>query len=222
MKKKLLAGLATGLFLVGMVGMANANLISNGSFENDAAAFVDNDGDGGMLLIPGFIGLTDWTITGTDVAWINNVNIWGLSTNNGDFFLDLTAWSQFGTGGVAQTVAQTVAGQSYTLSFDLGSSTAWGAETDIIATASAGATTNQFYTTATSTNQWDTFTMSFIADSATSSIELTGVGTAHQGYYIGLDNVSLTADPVPEPATMLLFGTGLAVLVGARIRRKKK
>ncbi len=33
---------------------------------------------------------------------------------------------------------------------------------------------------------------------------------------------SVTAAPVPEPTTMLLFGTGLAGLAGTRIRRKKK
>ena len=29
-------------------------------------------------------------------------------------------------------------------------------------------------------------------------------------------------DPIPEPATMLLFGTGIAGLAGSRLRRKKK
>ncbi len=29
-------------------------------------------------------------------------------------------------------------------------------------------------------------------------------------------------DPVPEPATMLLFGTGLVGLIGSRLRKKKK
>jgi hypothetical protein len=30
------------------------------------------------------------------------------------------------------------------------------------------------------------------------------------------------SDPVPEPATLLLFGTGLAGLIGSKIRKKKK
>ncbi len=38
----------------------------------------------------------------------------------------------------------------------------------------------------------------------------------------GNDDLEHTAAPVPEPATMLLFGTGIASLVGSRLRRKKK
>lgn len=40
-----------------------------------------------------------------------------------------------------------------------------------------------------------------------------------------IDNIALSEEsgvPVPEPATILLFGTGLAGLVGVRFRRKKK
>lgn len=38
-----------------------------------------------------------------------------------------------------------------------------------------------------------------------------------KGHFIPVDSVS----PVPEPATILLFGAGLASLVGFRLRRKK-
>ena len=40
------------------------------------------------------------------------------------------------------------------------------------------------------------------------------------GYYNPQGYISETA-PVPEPATMLLFGTGIAGLVGGRLRKKK-
>lgn len=44
------------------------------------------------------------------------------------------------------------------------------------------------------------------------------------GDQVVIDNVYLSASSVhtPEPATMLLLGTGLAGIAGSRLRRKKK
>ncbi len=38
----------------------------------------------------------------------------------------------------------------------------------------------------------------------------------------GMFSVDVNTSEVPEPATMLLFGTGLAGLVGSRFRKNKK
>lgn len=37
-----------------------------------------------------------------------------------------------------------------------------------------------------------------------------------------VDNITYSATPTPEPATMFLFGTGLAGLIGSRLRKKKE
>lgn len=61
----------------------------------------------------------------------------------------------------------------------------------------------------------------FIGVSSTSYLDkfVWSVGHSNDGW--GVDSFA-QVQPVPEPATMLLFGTGIAGLVGLRMRRKSK
>ena len=101
---QLLGGVAcTALFSMN----AYASLLTNGSFET--GTFVD-DGNKTMTFtaVPGSI--TDWTVVGSHVSWIDTGNPLGLSAQDGDRFLDLTGYTPGAPfGGVTQTVATTQA-----------------------------------------------------------------------------------------------------------------
>lgn len=78
-----------------------------------------------------------------------------------------------------------------------------------------------------------TVSQSFIPDGNKTTLELfflgsgftnlTSINWLHPGVVAGsfnIDNINTT--PVPLPAALILFGTGLAGLVGTRIRRKRE
>jgi len=191
---------------------ASANIVTNGSFESGGYVPSSNDT---MTLAVGSTAMDGWTVTEDLLAWIGPVNPWSLTANEGDFFLDLTDFSTGSPfGGVSQYITTDV-GQSYELSFDLGSSNRWGRPSAI--EASAASSSNIFMSsTVGGLSDWDRFSMIFTADSETTSIFLTGV-TGSQ--YIGLDNVSVSA--VPVPAAVWLFGSGLIGLIGMRKKSSK-
>ena len=202
------------------VGSAHANLIANGSFES--GAFV-NEGNDTMSLPAGSTVITDWTVVADTTAWIGPTNPFGLSANDGSFFLDLTNY-QVGApfAGMSQTIATTV-GATYSLSFDLGSSTFWGRPDSI--TASAAGTAQTFTAPSTgSNNDWQRVSMQFLATAATTTVLLQGASGFN---YIGLVNVDVEfvsgpgpgPAPVPEPTTLALLGLGLAGLATSRRRR---
>lgn len=216
------AVLATAL--LGAATCAHADLLSNGSFE---LGTFTNQGNDTQTFTAGATTMTGWTTTGNFVSWIGPTNPFGLTAQDGSFFLDLTGY-QTGApfGGVTQTIA-TTAGQPYALSFYLGSDTArWGGP-PVSILASAGGTSETFTNSSrTGSSTWTLETLDFTAAGSSTVITLTGAAGVQ---YIGLDNVGVVCanangcagggTAVPEPATLALFVLGLA---GLGVTRRKR
>jgi hypothetical protein len=196
-------------------GHAQANLLTNGSFENTDGTFVGDvnlvdELSSGSTVIPG------WTTTNdSPTAWIENGNPYGISASNGSFFLDLTGYQNSAPyGGVTQSVTGLMAGMSSALTFDLG----YGGNSTLFAgpvtvRVNAGSSSGTFTSGSGTPNPavWDGETFDFTATSATEALTIIGLSTAG-GDYIGIDNADLelaTVAPAPEPATIVLFGTSL-------------
>jgi len=201
MKKTLLSGLATGVFIFGMMGSANA-----ASFTFDGNITYHND-----IIQIGFTLDSDAT----------DVRVWTDSFWDATNFDPITAvWAASGSGysivGENDDDDTIASGQT---SYDSGLT---------FASLSAG---DYLFTIATYDNfaVGTTLSEGFAYDSETPILMANwaqpashqGMGTYYRVNLDGVDGASNNSD-VPEPATVLLFGTGLLCLVGYSRKRGQK
>ena len=189
------AGAKSGTITLGFQSNSG-NLLGNCSFEN-ATSFV-SQGQDTMQPAPGSTVMQGWTVVGSiPLSWIGPRNPFGVSAANGQYYLDLTGYTDHAPyAGVSQTIA-TVAGASYQLTFELGSASQYGLPASV--TASADSTSQTFTSTLGGTNNWQLETLNFTATGTTTTISLVG---AAGDRYIGVDDVRVTAAGTPAPLSL--------------------
>lgn len=207
-----------------LFGMNNAaaNLVSNPSFEAFTGSF---GGDGGSQLVVSSTTLTDWSITANEIAVIELPNSYSLTPSDGNNFLDLAGYTNSGfPKGISQILNGLTVGQTYTFAIDLGisngNSNCSGCSGPIQVTASIGSTSQTFtHNSADPGNIWGAYGFDFTADSPSVTLTILGTSVPPGGIYIGLDNISVQA--VPLPAAVWLLGTSLLPLLSALKKRSR-
>ena len=195
------------LCLLGLSAPAQAVTIINGSFEDGHNAPSGNY----VTLGSGSTDITGWTVGGAGIDWINQY--W--TASDGNLSLDL---SGNGPGSIEQLLTGLTIGQTYAVSFDMAGNNDGGSTVKQL-TADPGSWVFYFDVTGTdNTNMnWTTKTFNFTANST--SVNLKFMSDETNPFGPALDNVRISA--VPLPAALPLFGGAIGALVMSGRRKKR-
>lgn len=223
MVNRRLAVYAVAMSIFGFPGMADANMLVNGSFEDGpslgSAAFI--------MLSPGSGAIVGWTVGGNGIDYAGP-GTWNISEGSRNVDLDgSTGFSD--SGSISQTFATDI-GQKYSVSFDLSGNPAYYPILKELRV-SAGADWQDFSYDIGDLNlgalplsiSYTPETFLFTATESSSTLTFTSLTYLHgiTSYGAIIDNVVADkfSSPVPEPATVLLLSTGIVILIGFRGRR---